>query len=163
MNEARMEKIQQVNNPSSAFLKGYFKAAESAFCRGNIDVRLKGILLKILQPDISHWDVVIAAFGDSGPIESSEEVSVDSMKSNINGFLTVPKKFLPRPGLAQRLEDNLKKGYWLAVEDCFDYSKARIVKLRGDVPSVRMMGGFAYVLYSNSGPECLVLAGSTTD
>lgn len=158
-----MNKLHQVINPSSSFLKGYLRAAQSAFYRRHFEVKLEGILLEILQPDISHWDVVIAAFGRSNPILSSVEVSVDSMRSNINGFLTVSKEFWAKPFLAQKLEDNLKKGYWLAVEDCFDYSKARIVQVTGDVPYIRMMGGFTYLLYSNSGTECLVLVGNTSD
>jgi hypothetical protein len=160
-----MSKLRRLCTPESDRLEGYLSAAQHVFVRGELEIGLEAALLEITDSDVSDEEVILAAFPDGfNPIENSAERSVAEMVVGVHHTLRITEAYWTSGySVCERVQNNLREGYWQHVQSCFDYTDARIVELGPSVPYVNMGDGFTYVLYASDMSRCLLLIGNVSD
>ena len=160
-----MTKLRKIKTEESSRLEGFLAAAQQVFFTNYLDVGLEATLLEIIDRNHSAEDVVEAAYGDCfNPIEYRNECSLDQMLRGAEEILSVSKTFWnPEFSVRDRLERDLREGYWQHVKLCLDYENARIIELGYHIPYVNMGGGFTYIIYAEDMSCCLLLVGNISD
>jgi hypothetical protein len=147
-------------------IAGYLDAAQHVFIQGQYDVSLDVAAFDVSAEVVTEDEILQAAYPDGcNSIEHREGYSLDQMIADIERVLTIRREYWNPEfgGSPNRIESNLRKGYWSHIRACFPIDDARIVKLGWDVPFVNIGEGFTFVLYSTEPCRCLLLVGNVCD
>jgi len=160
-----VDKLRSIENREIDLFAGYLQAAGYAFRQGQYDVTLHVHGFEILDPAVTDWEIVIAAYGASNEIEHRAECSLDTMVARVHETLTVRRQMFTADyrGIPGIIEQNLRDDYWSHLAACFDYRNARIVELGWYVPWVNVGVGFSYILYARDMSACVLLVANVTD